>query len=161
MLSDSYDAISRALAAPAASSGHITDPRQLQQSADAALLDILLSVVSATVGDQGLELPWKCFVCVVTLSMLLPLATNLALQVLVRPPRDDLAPSLPLFGTSTDALHVCVQGVCLSLVFALRTPALIRARAYTHTHTHCRAWCRYTVPWPSCRRMIASTFVTT
>ena len=72
MLSDSYDAISRALAAPAASSGHITDPRQLQQSADAALLDILLSVVSATVGDQGLELPWKCLQMLYTLISDLP-----------------------------------------------------------------------------------------
>ena len=58
-------------------------PQLLQQAPDAALLDILLSVVSTTVGDEGLALPWKCFVCVVSMCMLVPLATNLALQVCV------------------------------------------------------------------------------
>jgi hypothetical protein len=58
-------------------------PQLLQQAPDAALLDILLSAVSTTVGNKGLDLPWKCFVCVVSMCMLVPLATNLALQVCV------------------------------------------------------------------------------
>ena len=58
-------------------------PQLQQQAPDAALLDILLSAVSTTVGDEGLDLPWKCFVCVVSMCMLVPLATNLALQVCV------------------------------------------------------------------------------
>ena len=58
-------------------------PQMLQQAPDAALLDILLSAVSTMVGNEGLDLPWKCFVCVVSMCMLVPLATNLALQVCV------------------------------------------------------------------------------
>ena len=48
-----------------------------------ALSEILMRAIAAW-GDGGLDLPWKCFVCVVSLSMLVPLAVNLALQVTSR-----------------------------------------------------------------------------
>lgn len=101
VLSDSYAEIIRALstASPAERTSVASDalktsdglvpfgprplPQLLQQAPDAALLNILLSVVSTTVGDEALELPWKCFACVVSMCMLVPLATNLALQVCV------------------------------------------------------------------------------
>jgi len=49
-----------------------------------ALSIIVMGLVSAWVGEkERLQLPWKCFVCVVSLSMLMPLAVNLGLQVCI------------------------------------------------------------------------------
>ena len=47
------------------------------------LMEILHGFLGDLVGESGVQMPWKCFVCVVALSMLVPLAVNLALQALV------------------------------------------------------------------------------
>lgn len=74
--------LASALSSPASVELHSAPSRASALSPrEEALSEILINVTSAW-GEGGLELPWKCFVCVVTLSMLVPLAVNLALQVM-------------------------------------------------------------------------------
>ena len=86
VLNSTYAALTRALSkepAPGAAPASTGAAVRGMSAREEGLLEVLHAIVFEQVGDTALELPWKCFVCVVSLSMLVPLAVNLALQAVV------------------------------------------------------------------------------
>ena len=85
LLNSTYSALAAALSSsppPPSNAAASVGSVALLSPREKALSETLIGVISE-LGEKGLELPWKCFVCVVSMSMLVPLAVNLALQAVV------------------------------------------------------------------------------